>query len=112
MRTPLSLQSVHSITFKKKVSLVKKKKNPPFKRFVYLSYGRKENEWADYWSSSPLLCILDGSLVSGNGAWGPLMRETGVHLCGLNERREPTLFGLFKILWEKRNVLFPDREGK
>lgn len=50
--------------------------------------------------------------MSGNGAWGPLMRETGVHLCGLNERREPTLFGLFKILWEKRNVLFPDREGK
>lgn len=46
--------------------------------------------------------------MSGNGAQGPLVRETGVHLCGLNEKREPALFGLFKILWEKRNVLFPD----
>lgn len=37
-------------------------------------------------------------------------RETAVHLCGLNEEREPTLSGLFKILWETRNVLFPDRQ--
>lgn len=59
---------------------------------------------------SPPLCVLDGSPVSGDGARGPLMRETGVHLCGLNERREPTLSGLFKILWEKRNVLFPDSQ--
>lgn len=66
-----------------------------------------KNERADYQSSSLLLCVLDGSPVSANGAQGPLMRETAVHLCGLNERREPTLFGLFKILWEKRNVLFP-----
>lgn len=35
-----------------------------------------------------------------------------MHLCGLNEKREPTLLGLFKILWEKRNVLFPDSQGK
>lgn len=25
------------------------------------------------------LCVLDGSAVSGNGARGPLVRETGVH---------------------------------
>lgn len=65
------------------------------------------NEWADYQSSSLLLCVLDGSPVSVNGARGPLMRDTGVHLCGLNERGEPTLFGLLEILWEKRNMLFP-----
>lgn len=62
----------------------------------------------DYQSSSPLDRVLDCSPVSCNGAQGPLMIETGVHLCGLNERWEPALFGLFKILWEKRNVLFPD----
>ena len=31
-----------------------------------------------------------------------------MHLCGLNERSAPTVSGLFRILWEKRNVLFPD----
>lgn len=51
--------------------------------------------------------MLDRSAVRGNGALGPLMREAGLRLCGLSERREPTLFGLFKILWDKRNVLFP-----
>lgn len=48
--------------------------------------------------------------MSGNGAQEPLMRETDVFLGGLNERREPTLFWLFKIFWEKRNVLFPERQ--
>ena len=37
-------------------------------------------------------------------------KETGVRLCELNERRELPFFGLFKILWEKSNVLFPDSE--
>lgn len=46
-------------------------------------YAGKEDEGAEY----SLLCVLDDSSVSGNGACGPLMRETGVHLCGLSERR-------------------------
>lgn len=69
----------------------------------------KKNEWVE----NSTLCVLDGSSVSGNGAQGvrrALMKETGVHLCGLNERSEPALFGQFRVLWEKRNVLFPDSE--
>lgn len=30
-----------------------------------------------------------------------------MHLCGLNERDVPIVSGLFMILWERRNVLFP-----
>lgn len=48
-----------------------------------------------------------------NGARGPLReRDRRASFCGLNEGKgKPALFlGLFKILWEKRNVLFPDSQ--
>lgn len=57
MRTPLSLQSVHSITFKKKVSLVKKKKKilPLRGLYILAMVGRRMNGQT---TGLPLRCCV------------------------------------------------------
>lgn len=75
-------------------------KSPRFVEGLYIFWTI-----ADYWSSSLLLHVLQVLLVviaPWDRSW-----KGGAHHCGLNWRREPTLFGSLKILWEKRNGLFP-----
>lgn len=76
-------------------------KSPRFVKGVYIVWTI-----ADYWSSFCCCTSWNQVLLVVMAPWDCSWKG-GTHRCGLNRKREPTLFGSLKILWEKRNGLFP-----